>query len=206
MIKILVENFVTLFVVVDPIGSIPIFIIATAGLSTRDRSRVAVLATLVALAVLMVFLWFAQYVLMGMHVGVPAFKIAGGMLLFAFAAQMVLRGRHEGGAPGPAQNLLERAVFPVAMPSIASPGALLAVVLLTDNTKYSFVEQAVTGSLLVVVLACVLVAMLLAARIERHIGSAGIMVMTQVMGLILAAFAIQQILDGLTEQFGHLVH
>src|SRR5215469_17516799 len=156
MYKQLVENFVTLFVVLDPVGSIPIFLIATAGLSERDRHRVAFAATFVALCVLMVFLWGVQYVLDAMHIGVPAFRIAGGVVLFVFSLQMVLRGHHQGGEREPTRTLLEIAVFPVAMPAVAGPGALLAVVLLTDNTQYSIPEQALTAGIMVVVLLFVL--------------------------------------------------
>jgi multiple antibiotic resistance protein len=198
MLKMLIENFVTLLVVLDPAGSIPIFLIATAGLSSADRRKVALTAASVAAAVLMLFLWCAQFVLDEMHIGVPAFRIAGGAVLFVFAFQMILSGHHQGGAAEPARTLLEIAVFPVAMPAIAGPGGLLAVVLLTDNSRYSLPEQAVTAAITVAVVGIVLVAMLLAGRIQHYLGSAGIMVMTQIMGLVLAAFAVQQTLDGLT--------
>jgi multiple antibiotic resistance protein len=89
------------------------------------------------------------------------------------------------------------------MPGIASPGALLAVVLLTDNNRYSLYEQSLTALLTVSVLCCVLVALLLAGRIRRYLGAAGIMVISQIMGLILAAFSVQQMLDGIREAFPH---
>jgi multiple antibiotic resistance protein len=92
------------------------------------------------------------------------------------------------------------------MPAIAGPGALLAVVLLTDNSRFTFSQQAITAAITVAVLGCVLVTMLLAGRIQRYLGSAGIMMMTQIMGLILAAFAVQQMLDGLTQTLGRAVH
>lgn len=206
MLKQLVESFVTLFVVLDPVGSIPIFLIATAGLHAADRRKVAGTAALLAFVVLMVFLWGAQYVLNAMHIGVPAFRIAGGAILFVFAVQMVLRGHHQGGATEPTRTPFEIAVFPVAMPAIAGPGALLAVVLLTDNSRYTLVEQAVTAGLTGIVILCVLAALLLAGRIQRWLGAAGIMMMTQIMGLILAAFAVQQMLDGLTETLGRAAH
>jgi multiple antibiotic resistance protein len=101
---------------------------------------------------------------------------------------------------------LEIAVFPIAMPAIAGPGALLAVVLLTDNNHFSLSQQAITAAITVAVLGVVLLAMLLAGKIQRYLGSAGIAVMTQIMGLLLAAFAVQQILDGLTEKFGQGLH
>ncbi|HEY1614696.1 MAG TPA: MarC family protein [Rhizomicrobium sp.] len=201
MLKQIVENFVTLFVVLDPVGAIPIFLIATAGLSAPNRSRVALTGVLVAFVVLMAFLWGAQFILEAMHIGVPAFKIAGGVILFIFALQMILRGHHQSGPQEPTRTNLEIAVFPIAMPAIAGPGALLAVVLLTDNDQFSLLEQTITAGLTVAVLLVVLGAMLLAGKIQRYLGAAGIMVMTQIMGLLLAAFAAQQILNGITEQF-----
>jgi multiple antibiotic resistance protein len=92
------------------------------------------------------------------------------------------------------------------MPSIASPGALLAVVLLTDNNRFSLAEESVTAGLMVVVLAGVLLALLLAGRIQRYLGAAGIMVVTQIMGLVLASFSVQQMLDGVLETVGRAAH
>jgi len=85
------------------------------------------------------------------------------------------------------------------MPSIATPGALLAVVLLTDNNRFSLAEQSITAGLTAVVLAIVLVALLLAGKIQRYLGTAGIMVITQIMGLVLASLSVQQIIDGVVE-------
>ena len=202
----LAEDLITLFVVVDPLGSIPIFLHATARLDPRDRRRVAFVAVGVALIVLLLFLYAGQYALEAMHIGIPAFRIAGASILFIFALQMIFSGHHQGGAPEPTRTPVEIAVFPVAMPSIATPGALLAVVLLTDNNRYTLAEQSVTALLLAVVLVIVLAALLLAARIQRYLGLAGIMVITQVMGLILASLSVQQVLDGIVEAFGRGLH
>ena len=206
MLRSLVENLITLVVVVDPIGSIPIFLHATGGLAARDRRKVAVTAVAVALFVLTLFLYGGQYALEAMHIGIPAFRIAGAAVLFIFAVQMIFSGHHQGGAAEPSRTAVEIAVFPVAMPSIASPGALLAVVLLTDNNRFSLAEQSVTAGLMVVVLVGVLLALLLAGRIQRYLGAAGIMVVTQIMGLVLASFSVQQMLDGVLEAVGRSVH
>ena len=202
MLRSLVENLITLVVVIDPIGSIPIFLHATGGLAARDRRKVAVTAVAVALFVLTLFLYGGQYALEAMHIGIPAFRIAGAAVLFIFAVQMIFSGHHQGGAAEPSRTAVEIAVFPVAMPSIASPGALLAVVLLTDNNRFSLAEQSVTAGLMVVVLVGVLLALLLAGRIQRYLGAAGIMVVTQIMGLVLASFSVQQMLDGMLEAVG----
>ena len=124
-------------------------------------------------------------------------------MLCVFARQMILRGHHQGGPSEAPRTVLEIAVFPVAMPAMAGPGALLAVVLLTDNSHFSFLQQSLTAAIAVAVLGVVLAAMLLAARVQRYLGSAGITIMTQIIGLVLAAFAVQQILDGLGAGLGH---
>ncbi|HEY1798261.1 MAG TPA: MarC family protein [Stellaceae bacterium] len=198
----LIESLVTLIVVLDPLGSVPIFLHATHALGHRDRTRVALVAAAVSFGVLMLFLFFGQYLLEEMHIGIPAFRIGGGAVLFLFALRMILGGHHEGGTAEARRTATEIAVFPVAMPGIASPGALVAVVLLTDNDQFTLVEQSTTAGLTVAALALVLIALLLAAKIQRSLGSAGIMVITQIMGLVLAAFSVQQIIDGAVTVFG----
>jgi len=202
MLNPLAENLITLIVVIDPIGSIPIFLYATARLDPPDRRKVAFISVAVALLVPLLFLYGGQYALEAMHIGIPAFRIAGATVLFVFALQMIFSGHHQGGAAEPSRTAVEIAVFLVAMPSIASPGALLAVVLLTDNNRFSLAEQSVTAGLMIIVLAAVLLVLLLAARIQRYLGIAGIMVVTQIMGLVLASFSVQQMLDGIAETFG----
>jgi multiple antibiotic resistance protein len=202
----ILEDLITLFVVLDPIGSIPIFLNATEDLASRDRPRVALVAVFVALLVLMLFLYCGQYALEAMHITIPAFRIAGAAVLFVFALQMIFGGHHSSGSAEARRSPTEIAIFPVAMPGIASPGALLAVVLLTDNDRFSFREETLTAGLTVAVLVVVLIVLLLAARIQRYLGAAGIMVITQIMGLVLAAFSVQQVLDGALEVFGRAAH
>jgi multiple antibiotic resistance protein len=204
--KSIFENLVTLIVVLDPAGSVPIFLHATARLTARDRTKVAVLASLVAALVLMLFLYLGQYLLEEMHIGIPAFRLGGGAVLFVFALRMIFGGHHEGGSAEPTRTPLEIAVFPVAMPGIAGPGALLAVVLLTDNHEFTLVQETVTAGLAIAALGTVFVSLLLATTLRRWLGAAGIMVITQIMGLILAAFSVQQMLDGVAGAFGIGAH
>jgi multiple antibiotic resistance protein len=197
----LVENFVTLFVVLDPIGSVPIFLNATTRVEAAARRKVALLAVLTASMVLMLFLYFGQFLLEEMHIGIPAFRIAGAVILFVFALHMIFSGHHSSGETEATRSPSEIAVFPVAMPGIASPGALCAVVLLTDNDRYSLLDQSITAGMTLFVMVIVLVALLLAVRIQRVLGNAGISVTTQIMGLILASFSVQQMIDGVLEVF-----
>ncbi|HVH78121.1 MAG TPA: MarC family protein [Stellaceae bacterium] len=203
MLGRLLENFVTLFVVLDPVGSVPIFLNATARIEPRARKRVAILAVFVASLVLLLFLYLGQYLLEEMHIGIPAFRIAGAVILFVFALRMIFSGHHDGAGPETARSASEIAVFPVAMPGIASPGALCAVVLLTDNNRFSFADETVTAGLTLIVMVIVLAALLMAGRVNRVLGNAGISVITQVMGLILASFSVQQMIDGALDVFAH---
>jgi len=202
----LAESAVTLFVVLDPIGSVPIFLNATARIEPAGRKKVAFVAVLVGSIVLMLFLYLGQYLLEQMHIGIPAFRIAGAVILFVFALQMIFSGHHGSTSTEATRSPTEIAVFPVAMPGIASPGALCAVVLLTDNNRFSFIEESVTAGLTLGIMLIVLVALLAAGRINRLLGNAGISVVTQIMGLILASFAVQQMLDGLLEVLGRAAH
>src|SRR5258708_4014868 len=138
--------------------------------------------------------------------GMRALGVGGAAVLFIFAVQMIFSGHHQGGAAEPSRTAVEIAIFPVAMPAIASPGALLAVVLLTDNNRFSLAEESVTAGLTAAVLVVVLILLLLAARIQRYLRAAGIMVITQIMGLVLAAYSVQQVLDGVVKVFGRAGH
>jgi multiple antibiotic resistance protein len=199
MLGRLAETFVTLFVVLDPIGSVPIFLGATTRIEPADRRKVAIISVLVASGVLMLFLYLGQYLLEEMHIGIPAFRIAGAVILFVFALRMIFSGHHDGSTAELTRSAGEIAVFPVAMPGIASPGALCAVVLLTDNNRFSVHEETIIAGLTMFVMFIVLVALLLAGRIHRLLGNAGISVITQIMGLVLASFSVQQMLDGAVE-------
>jgi multiple antibiotic resistance protein len=198
----LVENLVTLIVVLDPVGTVPIFLQATERLEPRARVKVAFAATSIALAVLVAAMYFGQYLLEDMHVGISAFRIGGGAVLFVFALRMIFAGEHGGSLAEVTRTPIEIAVFPVALPGIAGPGALLAAILLTDDYKFTLAEQTVTAGLAALVMLGVLAILLLATSIRRWLGSAGIMVITQLMGLILATYAVQQIIDGVLEVFG----
>ena len=207
MLSKLTEDLITLFVVVDPIGSIPIFLHATASINPQQRRKVALVGVMVAALVLLLFLYVGQYALEAMHIGIPAFRIAGAAILFLFALQMMFSGHHQGDAAAEiSRTAVEIAVFPVAMPSIASPGALLAVVMLTDNNRFSLLEETATAGLMLAVLVLVLATLLLASQIRRALGTAGIMVVTQIMGLVLASLSVQQMLDGIADTFGRGAH
>ena len=136
-----------------------------------------------------------------MEVTLNAFQISGGVILFLFALTMIFGE----GKPGSEKHLIKDykhvTIFPVAIPSIASPGAIMAVVLLTDNHLYSIQQQALTAFLVLIVIALTMSILLAAVHIQKRIGEYGITVISKIMGLILAAYAVQSILSGLKDFF-----
>ncbi|EEW56616.1 MarC family protein [Epibacterium sp. DP7N7-1] len=200
----LVREFITLFVVIDPVGTIPVFLFATAAVPQRLHRSFALRAVLVSALVLGLFLVLGQIILEGIGLRLGAFQIAGGIILFLFALSMIFGETKAASEIKEAENEdLSGAVFPLAIPSIASPGAILAVVILTDNHSTGVVEQAMTAVVLLFVLAITFVLLLLASKIQKLIGQTGVSVISRVMGLILATVAVDAVLQGL-EQMGVL--
>ena len=198
-----ITDFVTLFVVVDPIGSLPIFLAATATLTAAARLRAALLSVLIAFGVLLFFVVGGQFQLDAMNISLRAFQIAGGIVLFLFAVTMVLGSEHaQPAGPPRSADVVSLAIFPVAIPSIAGPGAMLAVVLLTDNERLAIADQATTVAALALVLVMQLAILLLAEPIARLIGDGGANVVRRVMGMILAAVAANMALTALGDWLG----
>lgn len=197
----LAATFITFFAVVDPIGTVPVFIAVTSHFDERARRRIAVLATLAAAGILLFFVVAGELILTAMSIPLSAFQIAGGIVLFLFALTMIFGESKPEEEVRLADDHHETAIFPLAVPSIASPGAMLAAVLLTENTRYSIIEQAQTYAVLLVVLILTCGLMLLAGPINRLIGSSGASVVSRVMGLILSSVAMTNLLAGLSAYF-----
>ena len=198
----IIKEFIALWVVIDPIGSIPVFIAVTAGLSAAAQRKVAIKAIAVSAAILLFFLVGGQVLLEALDIHLAAFQIAGGIVLFLFALTMIFgesKVDEERRQINP--NAGDLAIFPLAVPSVASPGAMLAVVMLTDNHRYSVTEQMVTAATMLTVLALTLLLFFIAAPIQRVIGSSGASIVSRVMGLILASVAVDNILRAITTYF-----
>jgi multiple antibiotic resistance protein len=198
------SDFMTLFVVVDPIATLPLFIALTTGMAAARRRRIALFGSLVAFLILMAFLVGGQFLLEALHIRVPSFQLAGSIILFLFAVTLVFDIDLEGGGAERADaSDLERAIFPLAIPIIASPGAMLAVVLLTDNDRFSVLDQARTASMLVLVMVITLCVLLLSQPILRIIRKPGTIIVSRVMGLILASLAVDNAVRAIAELVGH---
>ena len=195
------STFIFFFAVIDPIGSVPVFIAVTSQFNEKAKREIAVKATLVAAAILLFFVVAGEVILTAMAIPLSAFQIAGGIVLFLFALSMIF------GESKPEQEVKlavsgsETAIFPLAVPSIAGPGAMLAAVLMTENARYNLIEQTQTVGMMLAVLIIVLVLLLCASWIHRIIGSSGASIISRVMGLILGSVATANVLSGIKEYF-----
>ncbi|MBT9383838.1 MarC family protein [Pseudooceanicola sp. CBS1P-1] len=193
----LVTAFATLFVIIDPIGLTPLFAALTQGRTAAERRAIGLRACAIALAVLALFALFGEHVLGFIGISMPAFRIAGGLLLFLTALEMLFEKRTKRRedqsehveAPDPS-------VFPLAIPLISGPGAIASVILLSGQ------HPGLSGVLVVlaVVIAVLCVVWLLfqtTGLLEHALGKTGINVITRLMGMLLAALSVQFVLDGL---------
>ncbi len=202
MVETLVTAFVTLFVVIDPLGIAPIFASITPKDTAPQRRQIAVKGVIIAAVILVAFALGGQLLLTAMGIGLPAFQIAGGLLLLLLSIDMVMV-RHSGlreTTPGEAEEGVQRSdvsVFPLAIPLIAGPGALTSIVLLMGEARHDLFVQALVLAVMLAVLVITLVCLLVTGRLIRLLGQTGINVVTRVFGIIMAALSVQFILDGL---------
>lgn len=204
MFDSLIVQFVVLWAVIDPIGSVPVYLAKTIGLSVEDRRKIAAKAVLIASGILVFFLIAGQFLLEAMQIPLSAFQIAGGLVLFLFALTMIFGESKPEQEIRLSSSLSELAVYPLAVPSIASPGAMMAVVLLTDNHRVSFTDQFITTLIMFAVLFITYLLFIAANQIQRWIGNTGAAIVSRVMGLILAAVAVNNVLLGIKEFFVQL--
>lgn len=190
----LISGFVTLFVIIDPIGLTPMFIALTSGATQAHRRAVALRACLIAAVLLTVFGLAGEAVLAFMGITMPAFQIAGGILLFLTALDMLFERRTQRRASH-ANAVADPSVFPLAMPLIAGPGAMASMILLVGQTEnWAGVVAVHAVMLAVIVIAFAL--FLVATPLERALGPTGTMVVTRLLGMLLAALSVQFVLNG----------
>ncbi len=195
MFALLSSAFVTLFVVLDPPGLAPTFIALTGGMAPTAKRTIAVEATLITFAVLVGALLFGQALLAMLGISLAAFRIAGGLLLFAIAFEMVFERRQErknsAAVPRPSP-----AVFPLAIPLMAGPGALTAAVLLGGQAGNDWLLRGLFAGVIAAVLVLCLCVFLLSGPIERVMGERAQNVLGRLLGVLLAALAVQYVADG----------
>ena len=201
-----ISALVTLFVVVDPVGLAPAFLAVTGDLPPQGKRQVALRASAIAAAILIGTALIGDWLLTTLGIGIPAFRIAGGLLLFSIASEMVL-GVRTGRQSRDAEQAIEEhvsnvAAFPLAIPLMAGPGAITATVLLSGRSGGQSSEVAILLGVIVVVCAISSLIFLVASRIERLLGITGNILLSRLLGVILAALAVQFVIDGVKAVLG----
>jgi multiple antibiotic resistance protein len=205
MLELVFNSFVTLLVVVDPLGLAPIFAALTQGYPEKRKREAAIRGTVLGTAILLLFAFAGDALLGALGIGIPAFRIAGGVLLFFLALDMIFA------SPSGLRSRTVReqeeisyehdvSVFPLAIPLLAGPGAITTVLLYTGGRDLTGIVVFVAVLLAVMLLN--LAALLLAPRIMRRFGETGSEVLTRVLGVLLAALAVQFVLDGIESSLG----
>ena len=210
MTQLFLSAFVTLFLVIDPPGCAPIYVGLTKGASTAQRRDMAIRATLIAGVILLVFALFGEKLLAAMHIDLDSFRIAGGIMLFVIALEMVFEKRTQRREDRAEKIMAENAetaevedvsVFPMAMPMMAGPGAIASIMLLT-STANGIEGTLVVLAALAAVLLLTMVALIAAGPLMRILGDRVEAVITRLLGVLLAALSAQYVIDGLKNSFG----
>jgi multiple antibiotic resistance protein len=181
---------------IDPVGTVVLFAALTAGMKAAERKLVACRAVLYASFILVGSVVLGQIILKGLGIRLISLQVAGGVVLFLFGLQMIFRSR-AGEANHRPEAGHELSVFPLAIPSIASPGAIMAAIVATDNDLFSIGQQVVSTLILLGVLAVTLVMMLLAEKILKVVGAHGSEILIRVMGMLLAALSVEIVMEAL---------
>ena len=199
-IPALIAAFTTMFIIIDPPGLAPVFIALTQGMTAAQRRAIAIRACATSAVLMIVFLFLGETVLGFIGISMDAFRIAGGILLFLTALDMLFQRRQarreDSAAEGQAEHEDDPSVFPLALPLIVGPGAITTIILLAGQAAGAADFGAIAGVLMAVLL-IVFVAFLAAPAIERALGITGLNIVTRVLGMLLAALAVQFVLDGL---------
>jgi multiple antibiotic resistance protein len=200
----IVNNFITLFVVVDPIGLVlPMFLALTGDCPPALKRKLAVRSVLVAFGVMLFFIVLAQIIIEAIGLSLLTFQIAGGIILMLFAISLVLGSGPTipVGTSGEIDHAA-MAVYPLAIPTISGPGVMLTAMLITDNDRFTVFEQAQTVFAGALVLVVTLALLLLAEPVHRVIGTGGTSVVRRIMGMILVAIAVKMVLTGVSGWLG----
>jgi len=205
MVELFISAFITFFVVIDPPGCAPIYASLTKGASATQRRSMALRASAIAAAILLVFALFGEKLLGALHIELDSFRIAGGIMLFLIALEMVFEKRTERREER-AQKIIETpeiedvSVFPMAMPMIAGPGSIASVMLLMSQNE-GLDRSLVVLAALASVLLLTMIALLAAGPIMRAVGQKTEAVITRLLGVLLGALAAQFVIDGLRASF-----
>ncbi|QTL04258.1 MarC family protein [Aquabacter sp. L1I39] len=200
-LNLLVTQFVTLWAVLEPISHLSMFMAVTSELSNKGRRRAAVLATFFAFLILVFFIVVGQALLEAMGISILSFQVAGGLILFVYAMTMIFTemGKPQALEIDEDKHLAAMAVYPLATPVIAGPGAILSVMILANNNRHSIHDQVITITVVAALMVIMLVLFFLAKYLLMVIRQSGANLIRRIMGIILAALAVDIVLTSLAK-------
>lgn len=197
MLQIFFSSFATLFVIIDPIGVAAISVGLTSGKSYKEKQAIILRASIVAFVILLIFGYFGEAFLDQIGISMAAFRVSGGLLLFITALEMLFGGRNQRRSNVDGGN--DPSIYPLAMPLLAGPGAMTAMILMMGESTGDVAAQGVVVGTLVLVLVMTIVLSLMVNRYSHHLGTTGIEILNRFLAIVLAALAVQFIADGIFE-------
>lgn len=196
-----IKSFLFLFAVIDPIGSVPVFIEATKHFGPLEKRKIALRATIIAFLILLFFTTAGHLIMDVMQISMDAFQISGGIILFLFALTMIFGE----GKPEEEKHLIKDyahvTIFPIAMPSLASPASIMTVVIVTDAQTHPMIDQLYTMLTAALVLGVAYLLFLSSHFIQSKVSESILTVLSKIMGLIIASFAVQSVISGIRDYF-----
>ena len=199
MLEIFIQTFVLYFVVIDPIGSAPIFFVVTKNLSTDGKIKTAFNSTIFAFLVLVFFALLGNYIFNHLNITFPALKIAGGIILFIVSLEMLFNKRQERKEENTKFDTENVSVFPLAIPLLAGPAAIISVVVSVSNIGNDYINQIVGMASLVIVISITFIAFFTVSKFEKMVNKKLINIFSSIIAIILAGLSVQYILDGISE-------
>ena len=199
MIEIFVQSFVLYFVVIDPIGSAPIFFVVTKNLSVDDKIKTAMNSTTFAFLILVFFALLGNYIFNHLNITFPALKIAGGIILFLVSLEMLFNKRQERKEENANFDTDNVSIFPLAIPLLAGPAAIISVVVSVSNIGSNYINQIVGIAALVIVMSMTFVSFFTVSKFEKMVNKKLINIFSSIIAIILAGLSVQYILDGISE-------
>ena len=197
MIELFLKTFIFYFIVIDPIGSTPIFLVVTEHLEAKEKIKTALHGTLIATLILLFFGLLGNSILAYLNISFPAFTIAGGIILFIIALEMLFDKRHQRKEESVDFTSDKLSVFPLATPLLAGPAAITSVIVSVSATGNDFTKQAIGMLALITATLTTFIILFIAAKSEKIINKKIISIFSRIVAIVLAGLSIQYILDGI---------
>lgn len=197
MIEIFIKTFIFYFIVIDPIGSTPVFLVITEHLSIKEKIKTALHGTFIATLILLFFALLGNAILTYLKISFPAFTIAGGIILFIIALEMLFDKRHQRKEENVNFTYDKLSIFPLATPLLAGPAAITSVIVLVSSVGPDFTKQAIGMASLIAATVATFIILFVAVKFEKMINKRIISVISRIVAIILAGLSIQYILNGI---------